>query len=121
MYVHHRFCGLKKSIMSLLAFIVLSNSPAHAGGNAEESEACKLGADVIKVAAAIRDPTREGALAEITALGTDSRYYVMVRGWLTQQIDADRSILATGSGASREDLAIRVAQLERAVRLIDLE
>ena len=121
MYLYHRFCGLKKRIMTLLTFIALSISPAHAGGNAAESEACKLGADIIKVAEAIRDPSREGALAEITTLGTDSRYYVLVRGWLKQQIDADRSILSTGSGASREDLANRVAQLERAVRLIDLE
>ena len=121
MYVHHRFNSLKNGIVVLLVMFGTSSIPGHAGEGGPDPVACEIGTAVMEVASAIKDPTRDGAMDAITALGTDSRYYLMVRGWLVQQIAADRSILATGSGASSSDLESRVVQLERAIRLIDLE
>ena len=121
MSVPHRTAGLNPGIAIALAMFAVAGMPGHAGESGHDAVACELGTAVIEVANAIGDPTKEGAMEAITTLGTDSRYYLMVRGWLVQQIAADRSILATGSGASRDDLETRVAQLQRAVRLIDLE
>ncbi len=121
MHVNHRISGLKLSIVIVLVMFVAQVVPVHAGDDSPDPIACELGAGVLEVASAISDPSRDGAMDAITTLGTDSRYYLMVRGWLVQQIAADRSILSTGSGASRDDLKNRVAELERAIRLIDLE
>ena len=121
MRVRHRIAGLKNHIVILLALFSSFGIPVHAGGGSSDHVACELGTGVLEVANAISDPTRDGAMDAITTLGTDSRYYLMVRGWLVQQIAADRSILSTGSGASRDDLKNRVAELQRAIRLIDLE
>lgn len=54
-------------------------------------------------------------------LGLDSRYYVMVRGWLSMQLAGDRSI-ANAQGASvSSKVRARIAFLEKAIRAIDLE
>lgn len=79
-----------------------------------------LGRRVERVRQALTEPERSGAMESILALGRDSRYYVMVRGWLQQQLEADRSI-ARASSPPPQKIAERIEFVERAIRLIDLE
>ncbi len=87
----------------------------------EKVEAMQLGEQVMSVAAAIRDPAAPGALAAITGLGRDSRYYTMTRGWLVQVLQGNQSILDASEPGSRPELERRQEDLRRALRAIDLE
>lgn len=80
-----------------------------------------LGRNVLAVADAISNPESPGAMEAVLALGHDSRYYVMVRGWLTMQLDADMSILEAGQGDASHLVTSRIAFLRKAIRAIDLE
>lgn len=91
---------------------------AVAGG---DGEALQLGRQVQAAGAAILDPESAGAMQAITDLGTDSRYYAMVRGWLLEQIKGDRSIVAAAGPGGHPHLETRISFLEKAVRAIDLE
>ena len=74
-----------------------------------------------EVTAVIRDPSAADAMATVTALGTDSRYYTMVRGWLMLALQGDQSILAASDPGERADIEARIDFLRRAIRAIDLE
>jgi hypothetical protein len=114
----------------LLVLLMLS-LPAHgsegwAPGDTGEAldgdvEALALGRQVLAVRRALQDPTAPGALEALRALGTDSRYYVMVRGWLAQQLQGDLSILEASGGEVSAEVTARVDLLRRAIRAIDLE
>lgn len=88
---------------------------------AADSEALLLGQRVLAVKAALENPGVPGALEAVRDLGGDSRYYVMVRGWLGLQLEGDRSI----AEASRDELSPKIEQriqfLEQAIRAIDLD
>jgi len=84
-------------------------------------EACQLGERVQSVSAAIQDPSTPNALEVITDLGTDSRYYTMVRGWLAMRLQGDLSILRASDTVERPEVDARVAFLRIAIRAIDLE
>ena len=86
-----------------------------------DEAAMTLGLQVQAVASAIRDPGRADAMADVVALGTDSRYYTMVRGWLAQQLQGDLSILEASREGGNPAIAARVEFLRRAIRAIDLE
>lgn len=62
-----------------------------------------------------------GAMDSVLALGLDSRYYVLVRGWLTMQLAGDLNILDARNGDVSPQLAARIAFLQKAIRAIDLE
>ena len=100
-------------------------APALAGGaslSPSETEALELGHRVLAVKNALQDPETPGALAAVVDLGTDSRHYVMVRGWLMLQLKADTSILeATRESALPPDIETRVDFIKTAIRAIDLE
>ncbi len=100
-------------------------APALAGGAASspsEAEALALGHRVLAVQDALQDPEAPGALAAVVDLGTDSRHYVMVRGWLMLQLQADTSILeATRESDPRPNIETRVEFVRTAIRAIDLE
>ena len=87
----------------------------------ETEYARRLGEQVIEVGDAIRDPSLDGAMDAIVELGTDSRHYTMVRGWLTLQLQGDRSILEASEPGTRPRIEQRVEFLQRAIRAIDLE
>ena len=93
-------------------------SPAVAG---DDEEARQLGRKVLAAAAAILDPNLPGAMRAITELGTDSRYYIMVRGWLDQQLKGDRSIVAAAGAGRNRFIEVRISFLEEAIRAVDLE
>ena len=103
---------------TILLFGLAAISPAVAGN---DEEALHLGRQVQAAGAAILDPGLPGALRAITALGTDSRYYTMVRGWLTQQLKGDRSIVAAAGVGRKPRIEARIRFLEDAIRAIDLE
>jgi len=50
-----------------------------------------------------------------------ARYYVMVRGWLSLQLQGDLSIAAAKQGEVSPKIEARIEFLERAIRAIDLE
>ena len=80
-----------------------------------------LGARVEAVRRALDCPDCPGSLGAIVELGTDSRYYVMTRGWLNERLRADRSILQAAGDRAPQSIVNRVEFVERAIRLIDLE
>jgi len=84
-------------------------------------EATRLGQRVLAVQAALDDPGSPDAMQAITDLGLDSRYYVMVRGWLSLQLDGDRSIAAASDESAAPAITQRIEFLKQAIRAIDLE
>ncbi len=76
---------------------------------------------MLDVKSAIDNPDKPGAMEAILELGLDSRYYVMVRGWLSLQLMADSSIPASNEGATNPKTSRRIAFLRKAIRSIDLE
>ena len=100
----------------LLNGLAIANTATPAAMDAES-----LGKKVLAIEAALADPTAHGSLQAVRDLGLDSRYYVMVRGWLGLQLEGDRSIAAAANGPISEDNEQRIEFLERAIRAIDLE
>lgn len=87
----------------------------------QDEHALWLGRRVLAVKAAIHNPEMPGAMEAILVLGLDSRYYVMVRGWLAMQLRGDLSILEAGRGTVSQEIAERIEFLRKAIRAIDLE
>ncbi|WP_299805590.1 hypothetical protein [uncultured Shewanella sp.] len=92
------------------------------------SDEYRIGVMVKSLDNAIKHPSN-ASLATISEYGTDSRYYVMIRGWLVQELQGAESQL----GAYRSDnldkiqaeqkakLLQKVDFLKLAIRRIDLE
>jgi len=81
---------------------------------------------------AIASPDAPDSLQIITRYGTDSRYYVMIRGWLVQELSGVQSQLdatkdhktkdhKTKDDSAKTALIERVSFLTNAIRRIDLE
>lgn len=87
----------------------------------QDDEAMRLGQQVVAIKAALDNPAAPGAMQAIMDLGLDSRYYVMVRGWLSLQLRGDRSIVDASWGKVSPELERRIEFLEQAIRAIDLE
>jgi hypothetical protein len=88
---------------------------------ATDEHALWLGQRILAIAAAIQSPDRPGAMDSVLALGLDSRYYMLVRGWLAMQLAGDLNIMDARNGDVSPQLAARVAFLQKAIRAIDLE
>ena len=86
-----------------------------------DDDARDLGKKVLAVQQAISDPTGRGAMEAVIELGLDSRYYVMVRGWLSMQLEGDMSIANAQGQSVSSKIEERIAFLKRAIRAIDLE
>ena len=100
---------------SLLSLSALANEP-------EQSEEYTIGAMVKSLDNAIKHPS-ETSLATISLYGTDSRYYVMIRGWLVQELQGVNSQLS--AYRSDDEIKARLQTksdfLTQAIRRIDLE
>ena len=92
-----------------------------ASAQQEDQIAMRLGRKVLALKRAIENPQIPNAMQAVTDLGQDQRYYIMVRGWLSQQHQADMSILNTLKDKTPESIRARIAFTERAIRAIDLE
>ncbi|WP_185817608.1 hypothetical protein [Shewanella atlantica] len=101
------------------------------------SEEYKIGVMVKALSRAIASPDAPDSLQIITRYGTDSRYYVMIRGWLVQELSGVQSQLdatkdhktkghktndhKTKDDSAKTALIERVSFLTKAIRRIDLE
>jgi len=92
-----------------------------AQADACDEELTGLGRQVQAVHRAISDPATPGAMQAIRELGTDSRYYTMVRGWLAMQLKGDESIVAASGPGQRPKIEARIMFVNKALRAIDLE
>lgn len=101
--------------------LALTAAAACAGSEPCDPQALALGRQVLAVQQILRQPGADGDLAAVVELGTDSRYYTMVRGWLGLQLQGDTSILDASEPGSRPAVEARVDFLRRAIRAIDLE
>ncbi len=106
----------RPAALALLTLLVQPALPTPAADGAAE-----LGERVEAVRRAIACPRCEGSMRAVVALGTDSRYYVMTRGWLAERLRADQSVLDATRGPAPPELLDRVEFLRRAIRRIDLE
>jgi hypothetical protein len=97
------------------------NGPAKPTPAEQDRAALELGRRVLAVGRAIGDPQSPGAMRAVTDLGHDQRYYVMVRGWLSYQLQADQSLVEAHRGKAPEPITQRVEFLRRAIRAVDLE
>lgn len=119
--MHGKFAGhASAALLGLLLGASLAGTGAMGAGIADQ-DACGLGERVLAVRAALEDPDMPGAMRAVVELGTDSRYYVMVRGWLAMQLQADLGIVEASRGNVPASVAGRVEFLHQAIRAIDLE
>lgn len=82
----------------------------------------RTGQIIERVSYAIKHPNSDNALEVITQAGTDSRYYVMIRGWLVQELQGVQSQFnATKDNADKEKFQTKITFLHQAIRRIDLE
>jgi hypothetical protein len=98
-----------------------TNKTVAASPATEDQEALELGRKVLAVQRALEHPQEAGSLDAVKALGLDSRYYVMVRGWLSEKLRGDQSIRDTSKEKTPQKIKDRIAFLEKAIRAIDLE
>ena len=90
--------------------------------DAQQTEECQIGRMVKQIQEAIRAPENEASLATIVKYGTDSRYYVMIRGWLKEEllgVESQRD--AAREETTKAVFGKKVEFLRKAIRRIDLE
>ena len=122
--------GSVACLLSLTTLIVLTLNPVNEINNTFDTEVVSkkkteqqaIGEMIQQLQIAINSPTDGNALQTISKFGTDSRYYLMVRGWLVQKVRGTESRLqAQKSQSKREVLMTEVDALKQAIRAIDLE
>jgi hypothetical protein len=87
----------------------------------QSAEALALGRQILAIHHALDHPELPASLKTITDLGTDSRHYAMVRGWLSQLLSGDESIASASKDNTPPRITARIAFLKKAIRAIDLE
>jgi hypothetical protein len=86
------------------------------------SEEYRIGVMVKAVAAAIQSPEKSDSMGVIVRFGTDSRYYVMIRGWLKQELSGAQSLFDVARDPQQKaKFELKVSFLKKAIRRIDLE
>ena len=107
----------------IFLFLVLVVSLTSAKTPREKSLTLYKGQAVEAVEFALDNPRDPSALDSIYIYGTDSRLYVMIRGWLVQELAGVQSILGSMSvdNKHKKMLQERETFLEQAIRRIDLE
>ena len=95
------------------------------GLSEEDQHALEVGRKVVRLRAALKTPDSPEAVKAVQSLGLDSRYYVMVRGWVVQHIHMAESYRGTttynNSAAYREKVDGQIAAYKKLLRRIDLE
>jgi hypothetical protein len=103
----------------LLATVTLWSPAAEPEDRSEEHQ---VGTMVLAIQAALKAPEDPNSLETIAKYGTDSRYYVMIRGWLVQVKSGVESQLAAAKDpALKAKHQQRATFLKKALRRIDLE
>jgi len=107
----------KKMIIFCVLLLLAGNANA-----ISDEEAKQLGLRIVAVQHALNNPAEPQSMQAVVDLGHDSRYYLMMRGWLTQQLQADSSILQQYRNSPPPGLIVERAHfVRRAIRMIDLE
>lgn len=82
----------------------------------------RIGVMVLEIQAALKAPNDKKSLETIARYGTDTRYYVMIRGWLVQLLNgAESQLNATRDPDLKKKHQTKVTFLRKAIRRIDLE
>ncbi len=121
-----------KQILSNISFILLihaivmgTNIGAETRIFAEKLEASEeyqIGVMVKGIQHALKNPKEKGSLETIIKYGLDSRYYMMIRGWVMLELSGIKSQYEATEGESgQQKHKIRINFLEKAIRAIDLE
>lgn len=86
------------------------------------SEEYQIGVMVKMIETAIQEPEKPESLETIANYGTETRYYVMIRGWLTQELAGVQSQnQASHNDDQNSKLMRKEIFLTKAIRRIDLE
>ncbi|MEP4077027.1 hypothetical protein [Haloferula sp.] len=110
---------MKIILIAILSYLALISIGA---GQGQASEERRIGAMVIAIDAAIKEPTEKKSLETIVGYGTDSRHYVMIRGWMKELLNGSESQLsATKDAALKQKHQTKVDFLKKVIRRIDLE
>lgn len=92
------------------------------GNRLAQSEEYQIGLMVKAVAQAIKHPEKSESMQVLVQHGMDSRYYVMIRGWLFQELKGAESLMQAHKDAViKAKFRLKVDFLKRAIRRIDLE
>ena len=90
--------------------------------DSRQSQTCRIGVMVETIQKALLNPDAPSSLSTVIRYGTDSRYYVMIRGWLMAELSGTQSQLnATRDGTVDQGIRDKAVFLQRAIRGIDLE
>jgi hypothetical protein len=112
---------MKSLTIALFALLALAGF-ARAEEKEEPSEEYRIGAMVKAVAAALKAPEKPASLETIAEYGTLTDHYVMIRGWLVQELKGVESQLeATRDPRKKQPFEAKVRFLRKAIRRIDLE
>jgi len=87
----------------------------------KDQHALELGRKVLAISEAIENPQAPKAMDAVTDLGHDQRYYIMVRGWLSYQLQGDNSILDASAERTDQQVKDRIHLLQQSIRMLDLE
>jgi hypothetical protein len=117
-----------RPILLLLAALLFAPALSAAPGppkTAEDyrkSEEFRIGTMVKQIQAALNAPERPQSLEIIVKYGQDTRYYMMIRGWLIGELQAVESQLPGTRDAKRKrHFLAKRKLLKTAVRRIDME
>ena len=87
-----------------------------------DSEEYRVGVMVKEISAALQNSADPKSFELITTYGHDSRYYVMIRGWLVQELSGTQSqVRKNDDSALNRQKIQKVDFLTKAIRRIDLE
>jgi hypothetical protein len=121
-HYQHRTIVLRALLTFGVAVVFVVSLGTHAAESSGQiDEATRIGQQVLAIKAALDNPGTPDAMQAVMDLGTDSRYYVMVRGWLSLQLKGDRNIANASQGEVSPEIERRIEFLEQAIRAIDLE
>ena len=107
---------LRIGLIILLSALVTQAAPPR------ELEAIRIGTRIQEIQQALEKPDEKASLETIAKYGTDSRHYVMIRGWLHELLKGTQSQLGSARDPeSRKSFQQRESFLKTAIRRIDLE
>lgn len=109
-------------VMAAVVMVWLGLTASLSGCQTGSAEPQRIGEMVLAIEQALAHPEDPQALEVISLHGTDSRHYVMIRGWLIQELQAVESQLAASRTLElQQRFSTRAEFLRRAIRRIDLE
>jgi hypothetical protein len=118
-----RSSSLKTSFFCLL--LLLAQSPystAESRMNRHNTDPCSAGEKLIEISEILdHEHLSEQDLQIIHQTGTDTRFYLLVRGLLIQQLQLAEDAVHRASGDRLEALQLRLKRLKKALRMVDLE